>query len=97
MTSTRKLGDVLEDIVALLHNVPAGSIQTRVKVPALRPGSDGERTREIDVLISQDVAGYPIRIAFECKNEQDKVGIERIDAFVGNWSTSASIRAKGSL
>ena len=81
--STKELGNALEDLVALLHDVPSASVQRRVHVPTLRSGPEGNETREIDVLISQDVAGYPIRIAFECKNEKDPVGVERIDAFIG--------------
>lgn len=81
--TTKQVGDALEDLVALLHQVPTASVQTRVQVPALRRGSDGTETREIDVLISQDVAGYPVRIAFECKNYKEPIGVERIDAFLG--------------
>jgi len=81
MATTRQKGNVLEDLVALLHGTVSASVETRVKLPVL---DDPDAVpREIDVLVSYDVAGYPDRIAFECKNEQERLGIEYVDAFVG--------------
>jgi hypothetical protein len=71
-------GNLLEDVVARLHESRAGKVETRVKVPAL--GSS--REREVDVLITQQVVGYPVRLAIECKNEQDPVGVGRIGEFI---------------
>jgi hypothetical protein len=47
----------------------------------IRPLTGG-RPREIDVLLQTSVAGYPIQIAFECKNERQTVGAGKIDAFI---------------
>jgi len=35
------------------------------------------------VLITSSVVGPPVRIAIECKNEAEKIGSPKIDAFVG--------------
>lgn len=81
--SAKQKGNLLEDIVALLHKMPAASVQTRVKINAQEPGQASDRGREIDVLVSHYVAGSPVRIAIECKNEKEVVGIGYIDSFFG--------------
>ncbi len=79
-STSRGKGDILEAAVASLHEAPGLSVQRDVFLPSL----DGsERTREIDVLISTQVAGYPVRVAVECKNEKQPVGPTRIDEFIG--------------
>ena len=98
--STKRLGNALEDIVSALHNLPGVTVATRVALPVI--GSQSGRTREIDVLVSSEVAGYPVRIAFECKNEQEAVGTQRIDEAIGKLAdvgipcsdTAASARRK---
>lgn len=78
--STREKGDVLEKIIAEMHDVPSVVIERNQYLPSIdRSG----RTREIDVLITSQVAGFPVRIAIECKNEKKVTNIERIDAFIG--------------
>lgn len=74
ITSTEK-GRLVEKIVALLHETPHVKIERNVY---LTP-----RRREIDILLSTSVAGYPVRIAIECKNEINRIGVSKIDAFVG--------------
>lgn len=76
--STTQKGRIVERIVALMHHSPETTVQRNVRLPA----GGGTRKREIDVLLSQCVAGYPIRIAIECKNEQTPIGIQRIDEFI---------------
>jgi len=61
MDTTVKIGNALERIVALLHDLPGIKIQTKVKLPSIRSGS--KRKREIDILLTSSVAGYPVRIA----------------------------------
>lgn len=73
-------GDVLEDVVALLHQTGAGNPEVRVQLPTT---SNRNRTREIDVLLRHRVAGDPVLVVFECKNEGKPVGVEYIDAFFG--------------
>lgn len=79
MTSKKK-GDILEDLVALLYEVSGANVDVRIDVPCIdAPGS----TREIDVLVRPDLVGATVPIVIECKNEKAPVGVERIDAFVG--------------
>ena len=78
--SSRAKGDIVERIVAAMHAAPNVSVERNVY---LHPRDGGGRTREIDVLISTRVAGYPVHIAVECKNKKQRIGVEEIDAFVG--------------
>lgn len=80
MASKRKKGDVLEDLVAMLHGIPGVKVERRVKLPSIRPNS--KRKREIDVLLTSRVAGYPIRIAIECKNFKNPIKSEQVDKFL---------------
>ncbi len=68
-------GKIVEAVVALLHEEPGIQIQTNVKLPP----SD----REIDVLITGQVAGYPVRIAISCKNERLPIKPNLINEFIG--------------
>lgn len=79
IADSKKKGDLLEDLVALIHEAQGVKIEKRVKFPT----KDGKSSREIDVLLTVGVLGYPVRMAFECKNEREKVGVEKIDGFVG--------------
>ncbi len=78
--STREKGDIVEQIVASMHKALGVKVERNVFLPA-QDGSN--RIREIDVLLSSQVAGYPVRVAVECKNEKQPVGIEEIDEFIG--------------
>jgi hypothetical protein len=80
MTAKAK-GDILEDLVALMHKVPGVIVEKRVKLPVLR--ARRKRRREIDVLITSNVAGYEVRLAIGCKNEVKALGMNAIDNFVG--------------
>src|SRR3712207_2531643 len=73
-------GRLVEEIVEKMHGSPNVSVQRRV---FLEPVGGGGRKREIDVLLTSSVAGYPVRVAIECKNEAKKIGSPEIDAFVG--------------
>jgi hypothetical protein len=78
--STREKGDVLEKIIVEMHEVSGVKIERNQYLPSI----DGSgRTREIDILITSQVAGFPVRIVIECKNEKKTTDIERIDAFIG--------------
>jgi hypothetical protein len=79
MTAKRK-GDILEDLVAMMHEVPGVVVEKRKKLPVLQ--SEKKRRREVDVLITSDVAGYPVRIAIGCKNEAKALDTAAVDNFV---------------
>ena len=72
-------GKIVESLVALLHEQPGISVERNVYLLS----TDGEETREIDVLISGKLVGYPVQIAIECKNYKRGIGKADIDAFIG--------------
>lgn len=78
-TTTEK-GRLVEKIVALLHEAQNVTIERNVHLPTR---GNPRRRREIDVLVSTLVTGYPVRLAIECKNEKSKIGSPKIDAFIG--------------
>jgi restriction endonuclease len=92
---SKRLGNALEDIVASLHDLPGVEVATRVFLPVV--GSDTGRTREIDVLLSSEVAGYPVRIAIGCKNEKEPLGVPDVDGFVGQLEEVGIPRTHGVL
>jgi Restriction endonuclease len=79
MTAKRK-GDILEDLVAMMHEVPGVVIEKRKKLPVLQ--SKTGRRREIDVLVTSNVVGYPVRFGIGCKNEAKPLDSAAVDNFV---------------
>src|SRR4051812_25494191 len=79
MTAKRK-GDILEDLVAMMHEVPGVVVEKRKKLPVLL--SKTGRRREIDVLITSNVVGYPVRFGIGCKNEAKLLDTAAVDSFV---------------
>jgi hypothetical protein len=73
-------GRIVEMIVASLHEDSGLIIEQNVRLPSLL---NPKRKREIDVLLSGTISGYPIRIAIECKNYKSIIDAPKIDAFVG--------------
>lgn len=79
MQNKRK-GDLLEDLVALLHEAQGVLVEKRKKLPV--QNSHVPRTREMDVLITTPTTvGYPVRIAIQCKNEQQALDLGAVDSF----------------
>lgn len=79
--SNKIKGNILEDLVAMMHQVPGVRVEKRRKLPVLR--SKTKRKREIDVLITSSVAGYKVQIALGCKNEATALKTSTVDNFVG--------------
>ncbi len=77
--STSK-GKIVERIAAMMHKQSGLKVERNVRLPSRR---NRKRRREVDVLLTGKVAGYPIRLAIECKNEGDPIGVEKIDSFIG--------------
>lgn len=74
-------GDLLEDLVALLHQGEGVVVQKRQRLPSKNLNGS---PREIDVLITTETAvGYPVQLAIECKNEVGPLEIGLVDAFAG--------------
>jgi tetratricopeptide (TPR) repeat protein len=72
-------GRLLEQIVAMLHKTEGVQVETNVFLPP--KSGDQSRTREIDVLLTGNVAGYPVRIAIQCKNYGKPITIGQIGEF----------------
>jgi Restriction endonuclease len=79
--SNKMRGNILEDLVAMMHEVPGVRVEKRKKLSVLQ--SKTKRKREIDVLITSSVAGYKVQIAFGCKNEAKALDTLAVDNFVG--------------
>ncbi|KRR12474.1 hypothetical protein CQ10_39685 [Bradyrhizobium valentinum] len=58
----------------------ADIVEKRKKLPVLL--SKTGRRREIDVLITSNVAGYPVRFGIGCKNEANPLDTAAVDNFV---------------
>ena len=78
--STTAKGRMIEAIVASMHENNGVKVERNAKLAPI--GSQGPE-REIDVLLSAEVCGYPVRWAVECKNQKKRIGVEYIDALVG--------------
>jgi len=80
LSSTDK-GKIVERIVALMHKYPDTSVKVEQNV-RLPPVLNKTGTkREIDVLLTKDIAGHSVQMAIECKNEQRPIDTPAIDAF----------------
>lgn len=79
-SSSAAKGRMVERIVSLMHEGPDVTVKRNVRLPVR---GSSTRKREIDVLITGGLSGYPVRIAIECKNERESIGAPRIDQFVG--------------
>lgn len=78
--STKAKAEVLESLIASLHDWPGVRVEKNVWLPAV---GDPSHRAEIDVLLTQPIAGYPVRIAIECKNEAALVGLAEVNEFIG--------------
>ena len=78
--SNKVKAELVEEIAALLHQRPGVQVERRVWLPAIGSSS---QSREIDVLLTSTVSGHPIRMAIECKNYKERIGVEKIDEFKG--------------
>ncbi|MBA3323167.1 MAG: tetratricopeptide repeat protein [Pyrinomonadaceae bacterium] len=79
-TENARKGKLVEAVVALLHEMPGVKVERNVFLPPIH--GDQTRRREIDVLLTGNVAGYLVRIAFSCKNESKKIEPGKIGEFI---------------
>jgi hypothetical protein len=85
-------GRLVEQIAAQMHQAPSVTVETRASVPTI---GHSTRTREIDVLLTSEVAGYPVHVAIECKNEKTPIGAPMIDGFIGKLEDIGIPRQQG--
>lgn len=76
-------GKLVESIVARMHAASGVKVETNVRLPPKGSEVPGNQWPEIDVLLTAGVAGYPVRIAIECKNYDEPVEKAKIDEFIG--------------
>jgi hypothetical protein len=79
--SNKIKGNILEDLVALMHEMPGMVVEKRRKLPVVR--GNKARKREVDVLITSQVLGYKVQLAFGCKNEAKALDTNAVDNFAG--------------
>jgi hypothetical protein len=63
----------------MLHKTEGVKVETNVFLPP--KSGDESRAREIDVLLTGEVAGYPVRVAIQCKNYGTPITIGQIGEF----------------
>lgn len=78
--STQK-GGLLEQTAARMYGSPFHEVTTNAKLPPIN--RNPKRKREIDILLEGKVVTRPPQRAIECKNLGKKVGVGKIDEFVG--------------
>lgn len=76
--SSNEKGNVVEKIVAMMHEVPGVEVQRDVMLPAK---NDSSRRRQMDVLLVGNVAGYQTMLAVECKNHKRRTNIGDVGKF----------------
>ncbi len=78
--TNKQKGNLVEEIAAMMHDCVGVKVERNVFLTPVN--GDPRRKREIDVLLTSYVAGYPVRLAIECKNEAEVTGVEHIGAFI---------------
>src|ERR1044071_5223262 len=66
-------GDLLERVVAYLHQLDGVQVSTRERI----------RRREFDVVVRGTLARHPAMLIFECKDHGKPIGAKEIEAFAG--------------
>lgn len=75
-------GRIAEEVTARMYNAPLRNVERNAALPPVN--RDSKLTRDIDVLLSSPIVSRRSeRRAIECKNLNEKVDVEKIDAFVG--------------
>lgn len=74
---------IIEDITAHAHRSPGVLVRKNVRLSPLRMSPKRKRYREIDVLLSSQVAGHLVHFAIECKDHSRPISSPEIDSFIG--------------
>ncbi len=76
--SSKEKGDVVEEVVAMMHEAPGVEVRRGVRLPAKR---SGRRGRQIDVLLLGSVSDYQTVLVIECKNYGRRVDVGDVGRF----------------
>ncbi|MGF1472947.1 MAG: restriction endonuclease [Rubrobacteraceae bacterium] len=78
--SSRAKGEVVEKVVAMMHEGSGVQVHHDVMLPAK---DDASRERQFDVLLVGNVAGYQTTIVIECKNYGRNINVKDVESFSG--------------
>lgn len=80
-SENRKDWESLEILVAKIQEklAPGAIVQHNVRLP----GRDSETERQVDVLVSQNIGQYEMKIAIECKDYKRPVNVKSVEEFHG--------------
>ena len=78
-----KQSNPFQNLVFRIHQALAGTAS--VEESALVREKNSESKREIDVLITATIAGYPSRVAIECRDHSKDQDITWVDALIGKY------------
>ena len=76
--ASKEKGDVLERVVAIMHEAPGVEVRRDVLLPAK---NDSSRWRQFDVLLVGNVAGHQTVLAVECKNHKRRKDVGDVGRF----------------
>ncbi len=76
--TSKQKGDVLERVVAMMHEARGVEVRSDVRLPAK---NDSSRQRQFDVLLIGNVAGYQTVLAVECKNHKRRKDVGYVGRF----------------
>jgi hypothetical protein len=93
---SKVLGRVFEKLTASMYSEPGVKVERNVHLPGRPAGGKATGGREIDVLLTGHMAGMVIRVPIECKDYSKRVGVEKIDAFIGKLA-HVGLPAQGSV
>jgi hypothetical protein len=77
-TTSKEKGDVVEQVVAMMHEGTGVEVRRDIRLPAKR---SGKRGRQIDVLLVGEFGGYPEMRAIECKNFGRPLNVRDVGVF----------------
>ncbi len=76
--TSKEKGEVVERVVAMMHQEPGVEIRRDVQLPAR---NNSKRSRQIDVLLLGHFDGNPKMLAIECKNHKRPIDVGDIGRF----------------
>ena len=89
----RNDGKPLEKTIQLIEETFKDSENTQIFRNHKIENNNGDK-REIDVLIKTSISGYDIIIAIECKDYEERIKVEKIEAFESKCNSIKKINRK---
>lgn len=73
-----------QGLVTLIQHAMSGT-DIRVESPAMIPDTHTSKQREVDILVSGELAGIQLTVALECRDHKDPQDITWIDDLIGKY------------